>query len=137
MTNDVRDEIDLILNSNPEMIITCINSFIKNLRSRNYPYKCNVKIGDVPDSSNWGKTYSAYCDFLLERDTGDVKIGKIKMILIPDEKTLLKIQTPDNYDSPLGHLLKLLLGEFQRLGFVHFEKEKPPLGFKLPKGKQS
>ena len=126
-----RKELELVLNGTPNMIIECIMNFVKTLNSQGYAYKSVPRTGDAPDYARWDKTYSARCDVLVARKDGDVKIGTIRLQLLPNERTLLGVQEPEHWDSPLGRFLGHLLGEFKRLGFIYFEKEKPPIGFRL------
>ena len=132
MSNSEEGELKLILSGTPDMIIVCVTGFVRELRSKSYLYECTPRIGDSPDYAKWDKTYSAYCDVFVTRQDGRVKIGTLTLRLLPNERTLLKVQKLKHWDSPLGRFLNLLLGEFKRLGFVYFEEEKPPMGFRLP-----
>jgi len=124
--------IELILEGAPDMIIECIMNLVKNLHSQGYMYKSVPRIGGAPAYTKWDKTYSARCDVFVERKDGNVQIGTMKLQLLPNERTLLSVQEPKHWDSPLGRFLEHVLGEFKRLGFAYFEEEKPPIGFKLP-----
>jgi hypothetical protein len=75
---------------------------------------------------------------------GYFPIAVIELYSLPDKRTLFRIP-PRRYwgileelsiidldYSFLTHLLKHIFTEFQRLGFVDFRQEKPPLGFRLP-----
>ena len=125
-------ELELILKGTPDMVIECVMDFVKMLKSQGYLYKIIPTIGGAPDYARWDRTYSAHCDVLVARKDSDVKIGTIRLKLLPDEQTLLSVQKPEHWDSPLGRFLSHLLGELKRLGFVYFEEEKPPIGFRLP-----
>ncbi|MEE9365232.1 MAG: TIR domain-containing protein [Dehalococcoidales bacterium] len=116
-------ELELILDGTPDMVIECIMNFVKTLSSKGYLYKCTPRIGDTPDYTKRDKTYSARCDVLVARKDGDVKIGTIKLQLLPKERTLFSIQKLEQRDSPLGRFLDQLLEELKRLGFICFKEE--------------
>ena len=133
--------IDLILKGTPDMIIECVTNLAKKLNSQGERYKSVPKIGGAPDYAKQDKIYSANIDVFvsrkpLAREDYDIKIGVLRLQLIPDEHTLLSVKEPEYWDSPLGHFLNYLLGELQRLGFVQFEEEKPPIGFRPHYNKQ-
>lgn len=111
------------------MVITCISNFTKAPIAGSQ-YKVNIRIGDAPDHAKWDRTYNAYCDVFLKREGSDVKLGTIRLQLLPNEQTLFSAQEPQYSDSPFSHFLDYLYSEFKRLGFTYFEEEKPPLGFK-------
>lgn len=121
-------ELELILEGTPDMIMECIMNFVKKMNSQGYTYKSIPKIGDTPDYAKWDKTYSARCAISLDKE----EIGIIGLQLLPKDKTLLNVSEPEDWESSFGLFLSYLLGEFKRLGFVYFEEEKPPIGFKLP-----
>ena len=109
---------------------------MKKLSSQGERYKSVPKIGGAPDYAKQDRTYSANCDILISRkplvrEEYDVKIGTVRLQLLPSERTLLSIQEPEHWESPLGHFLTYLFGELERLGFIYFEKEKTPIGYRL------
>ncbi len=127
--------IELILEGTPDMIIECATNLVKKFNSQGDWYKIVPKIGDAPDYAKRDRTYSADCDVFVTqkpvlREDYDAKIGIIRLQLIPGERTLLSVQKPEHWDSPLGNFLTNLLEELKRLGFIHFEEEKLPIGFR-------
>ena len=126
------EELELTVRGTTDMIIETIMNFVRKLRLKNYLYKCVPRISDTPDYAKWDRTYSAYCDVFTIRSDGDVKIGILRLQLLPDEQTLINFQKPEQWDSSFGLFLTHLVGEFERLRLLEFDKEKPPLGFKLP-----
>jgi hypothetical protein len=125
-------ELELILEGTPDMIIESIMNFVKKLNSQGYAYKSIPRIGDAPDYSRRDKTHSAYCTIVEAREGVEKQIGIMRLQLLPKEKTLLVVPEPKDWKSSFGVFLSYLVGEFKRLGFVHFEEEKPPIGFRLP-----
>lgn len=125
-------QLELILEGTPDMIIECVMNFVKKLNSKGYVYKCVPKIGDGPDFAKQDRTYSARCAIFETREGGEEQIGIIRLTLLPKDQTLLSISEPEDWESSFGLFLSYLLGEFKRLGFVYFEEEKPPIGFRLP-----
>jgi hypothetical protein len=125
-------ELELILEGTPDMIIECITNFVRKLNSQGYSYKSIPRIGDSPDYTKWDKTYSARCAIFETHEGGEEQIGTIRLTLLPKEQTLLSVPEPEDWKSSFGVFLSYLVGEFKRLGFVHFEEEKPPMGFRLP-----
>jgi len=123
-------ELELILEGTPDMIIECIMNFVRKLNSQGYAYKSIPRIGGAPDFAEWDRTYSTRCAILETCESGDVQIGTIRLTRLPKEQTLLSVPEPKDLESPFGVFLSYLLGEFKRLGFVHFEEEKPPMGFR-------
>ena len=115
-------ELEMILQGTPDMVIGCIKNLVSEPIAGSR-YKINTT-GD--------KTNPTRCDVCLENESGDVKPGTIKLLLIPKKQTLFIIQKPQHWDSPWGHFLQALFKEFQRLEFISFEKDKGPIGFKLP-----
>lgn len=127
--------IELILEGTPDMIIECVANLVKKLNSQGDWYKSVPKISGAPDYSKRDRTYSAECDIFVTHkpvisEDYDVKTGTIRLQLLPSERTLLSFQEPEHWDSPLEHFLNYLLVELKRLGFIHFEEEKPPIGFR-------
>jgi len=127
--------IELILEGTPDMIIECVTNLVRKLYSQGEWYKSIPKIGDAPDYTKRDRTYSAALEvFVIQkpllREDYDAKIGTISLQLLPNERTLLSFQKSENSDSPWGHFIKYLFGELERLGFIHFEEEKPPIGFR-------
>ncbi len=123
---------ELILQGTTDMVIECVMNLVKKLNAQGERYKSVPKIGDAPDYAKQDRTYSANCDIFIsrkppEREDYDVKIGTVRLQLLPGERTLLSVQEPEHWDSPLGHFLNYLFGELERLGFIHFEKEKTPM----------
>jgi len=125
-------ELELILEGTPDMIIECIMDFVKKLNSEGYAYKCIPRIGDAPDYAKWDKTYSARCAIVETHEGIEKQIVTIRLQLLPNERTLFKIPEPEDWDSSFGDFISHLLAEFKRLGFVYFEEERPPMGFKPP-----
>jgi len=133
----MKNQIELPLEGTPDMVIECVMNLVRALANEGNLYKCVPKIGDAPNGARWDRTYSARCDVFvtrqsLTRNDEDVKIGTVELRLLPNNRTLLGVQKPQHWDGPLGHFLGYLLREFKRLGFAHFEEEKPPIGFSLP-----
>ncbi len=121
-------ELELVLEGTPDMILECIRSTSERLNSQGYTYSFR-RTSDTPDYAKWDKTYFASCA-ISQGNEG--QIGTIKLQLLPKDQTLLSVPEPKDWKSPFGFFLTYLLGEFKRLGFVHFEEEKPPLGFRPP-----
>ena len=125
-------ELEPILEGTPDMIIECVMTSVKKLNSQGYAYKSTPRIGGAPDYAKWDKTYSTRCIIAETREGIEKQIGSIGLQLLPNDYTLFKIPEPEDWDSPFGQFISFLFGEFKRLGFVYFEEEKPPLGFRLP-----
>ena len=133
----VTEQIELVLRGTPDIVLECMRSVVEELNSHGETYAIRRTSG-TPDYAKWDKTYFATCGIFLNRknfftgEKSETQIGTIRLQLLPEERTLIRFLRPQNWDSPFGHFLKSLLIEFQRLGFVDFEKEKPPIGFRLP-----
>ncbi len=131
------EELKQILRGTPDMVLECVRSVVEELSLHGEMYEIRRTSG-TPDYARWDRTYYATCGvFLIRKNvfTGQEskpEIGTIRLQLLPEEKTLIRSLIPDNWDSPFGHFLQSLFIEFQRLGFVDFEREKPPMGFRLP-----
>jgi len=120
-------ELELILEGTPDMILECTRSTVEKLNSQGYTYGFHRTSG-APDYARWDKTYFASCAI----SQSERQIGIIKLELLPNERTLFKIPEPEDWDSSFGEFISHLLAEFKRLGFLYFEEEKPPMGFRLP-----
>jgi len=122
-------ELELTLEGTPDMILECVRSTIEKLNSQGYTYDFRRTSGR-PDYTTWDKTYFAHCTIVENQEGIETQIGTIKLRLLPNERTLFIIPDTEDLDSPFGKFIGHLLGEFKRLGFVYFEEEKPPMGFR-------
>ena len=121
-------ELELVLEGTPDMILECVRNTTERLNSQGYTYGFR-RISGAPDYAKWDKTYFVSCA-ISQGDEG--QIGAINLQLLPKDQTLLSTPEPKDWESSFGLFLSYLLGELKRLGFVHFEEEKPPLGFRPP-----
>lgn len=124
-----------VLIGTPEMIVPQIRDIIKRMKSEGYPSTIQVKAGDAPDFSPARQVTSYRCEIFGKSAEVGEEIGYIELQPLPGERTLFKLMYLPSYNSFFTHFVQLLFAEFQRLGFVYFEKEKPPLGFR-PKQKE-
>jgi len=115
------------------MIAHRIKAGIEQVNSEGYPSSVRVRKGGAPDFTAAGQISSYRC--MIYGRSVDVKeeIGCIKLEPLPEEQTLFKLMYLPACHSFFNHFMQQLLVEFQRLGFTHFEEEKPPIGFKLPR----
>lgn len=136
-----KQTIEVVLEAPPEAVLPVIRNTANELKfSEGDYYSTDLHAeGDVTASidrcaigvSNKKKVHSAH-------------IGIITLQPFPSNHTLLRVppfskQEKDEYWEldPDGLLftdfLRYLFSEFQRLGFIDFKKEKPPIGFKPPR----
>jgi len=105
------------------MIIACIMDLIRRPIAGSMYKLVKTSISRYP------KIYPESYNIIIDKNT---KLGTIRFSPLPENHTQFVFEIPLNIDSPLGHFLKDIFNELHRLGFAHFEKEKPPLGFKPP-----
>ena len=134
--NLFKDASERMLKGTPEMIVPRIKDGIKLVNSEGYPSSVLVKTGDVPDFSPAGQVSSYRCVIFGKSAEVGEEIGYIELQPVPEEKTLFKLMYLPSCSSFFEHFIPQLLAEFQRLGFIHFEAKKPPIGFKLPHSEQ-
>jgi hypothetical protein len=132
--------IEIVLEAQPEAVLPVIRNAANELKFNDgYYYSDDLHAeGDVTASidrcaigvSNKKKMHSQH-------------IGVITLQPFPDNRTLFRVppfskQERDKYWEldPDGafftEFLRYIFSEFQRLGFIDFKKEKPPIGFKPP-----
>ena len=112
-------ELERILEGTPDIIIECIMNFIEKLNSKGYAYKCAPRIGGAPDSSKRDSTHSIRCSIFETNVSGDKQVGTIKLLLLPQERTLFKFPKLTEDDSSFSKFLTHLLSEFDKLGFIY------------------
>ena len=122
------EELELSVEGTPDMILECVRSYVDKLNFHGCSYGLRRTSG-APDFTKWDKTYFATCA-ICHGDEG--QIGVIKLQLLPRDKTSFRFLAPRDRNSSFGYFLSQLLIEFQRLGFVDLERQKEPLGFRLP-----
>ena len=132
--------IEIVLEALPEAVLPVIRNAANELKfgEGNY-YSTDLHAGgDVTASidrcaigvSNKKKVHSAH-------------IGVITLQPFPGNRTLFRVPPfskqgkdkkweLDEDGSLFTGFLRYLFSEFQRLGFIDFKKEKPPIGFKTP-----
>lgn len=144
-----KDAIEVLLKGIPQMIISVIETVACETLFQGKYYSARWH------GQNMLPTFARLSVFAVDEDTDAQKrlhniappekihpVGVITLQLLPDGKqSLFRVPARDRWDI-LGdfdseglyftHLLICLFTEFQRLGFVDFRKEKPPLGFRLP-----
>jgi hypothetical protein len=133
-------KLELVLRGTPEMILEVIRSAVEELDSRDlvgaYAFR---RASDRPDYATWDRTYFATCaveaykriDKQLRVDYLSNIPNKVELQLLPEERTLLRIPPPEKWSESFEPFLRYLLSKLQQLGFVDFEEEKAPLGFRL------
>jgi hypothetical protein len=127
---------ELILKGTPLMALQRIKDIIKRVNSEGYPSSVIVKTGGAPDFTPVGQTSSYRCVIFGKSAEVGEEIGYVELQPVPEEKTLLKLMFLPSYSSFFKHFIPQLLAEFQRLGFIHLEVKKSPIGFKLPHSEQ-
>jgi hypothetical protein len=90
-----------------ESVVRVYEQILKHLQSSS----------NMPDNAKWDRTISASCDVFVVGGRAKIPLCTISLLLIPGDRTLFSVQKPERLDSPLGHFLELLKGEFKRLGF--------------------
>jgi hypothetical protein len=124
---------ELVLRGTPEMIVHRIIAGIEQVKSEGCLSSVQVRTAGAPDFTVAGQISSYRC-MIYDRsvDVGE-EIGCIKLQPLPEEQTLFKLMYLPACHPFFNHFVQQLLVEFQRLGFIDFEEEKPPIGFKLPR----
>ncbi len=120
---------ELILKGTPLMMVQRITEGIKRVNSEGYPSSVNVRTGGTPDFTPVAQISSYRC-IIFGKSEGGEEIGCIELQPIPEEKTLFKLMYLPSCSSFFEHFIPQLLAELQRLGFIHSEVKKPPIGFR-------
>ena len=116
---------ELILKGTPQMVMQRIVDGIRRVNSEGYPSSVNVKTGSAPDFTPSGQMSSYRCVIFGKSAEVGKEIGCIELQPIPEEQTIFKLMYLPSCSSFFEHLIPNLLAEFQRLGFIYFEEEKP------------
>lgn len=138
------EAIELVLKGTPEMALAIIARVAQEFRPQGkrlafeHDPKCSTEI--FIEGTIWFESSLP----IRTAKNGYFPIAVVELYSLPDETTLLRIPPRKHWGifeelsiidpehSLLIHLLERIFVEFQGLGFVDFEKKKPPLGFKLP-----
>lgn len=129
------DQLEVILNGSPGMALELMKGLAERLKAQGYCYSVRRTSGE-PSWAKWDRPYFISATVFEHGDADQKRIGVIKMQLLPEERTLFTLPESSNWHESFRNFLSFLFTEFQRLGFVHFEKDKPPLGFRLPHGEK-
>ena len=131
--------IELVLEARPEAVLPVIHTIANELTfSDGHFYFQDTKAeGDINAGidrcmigvSNHKKVHSA-------------PVGVVTLQTFPENRTLFRVPPRSKWEignceldvdgSLFTIFIQRLFTEFQRLGFIDFKKEKPPIGFKPP-----
>lgn len=140
-----QDAMEIVLSGTPKIILPLIRRVARESSFGNYEYSLPEEAGMVIS------TAFAELQIQLHPKVGTFgydnpfpTIGVITLQELPNKQTTLFRVPPrsqwgeaaafdfDSDGSYFTRFLARVFAEFQRLGFVDFKEEKPPLGFKLP-----
>jgi len=139
----LKDGFELMLKGTPEMALALIAQVAQEFRyqgkkySFDYDPKCSTTT--FIEGTVWIEGTTA----TPTTKKGWAPISVIELYLLAGNKTRFRIPPREHWGIPeelsidpdhslLTYLLARLFTEFQRLGFVEFKEEKPPLGFRPP-----
>jgi hypothetical protein len=128
---------ELILEGTSGMIVQRIENVIKQVNAEGYPSSVHVKIGGAPDFSPAGQVFSYRCLVFGKSAEVGREIGYVELQPLPKEQTLFKLVYLPACSTFFEHFVQRLSDEFQQLGFIYFERKKPPIGFKPPHKEQN
>ena len=137
------DAIEIVLRGTPEIIVPLIRTVADKSSFRGCKYYLPGEAGIVIST--------AFAEFQIQLVTGHPfpTIGIITLQELADKHTTLLTVPPrsqwgasealefDGDGSYFTHFLGRLFAEFQRLGFIDFREEKPPIGFRVPHREQN
>jgi len=136
------DGVELTLKGTPEMALAIIARIAQEFRPQGKRLTFEYDSGCSTETFIEGTIWLESSMPIPAAKKGYFPIAVIELYLLPDKKTLfripprrcwgifeeLSIVEPEH--SFLINLLERIFIEFQRLGFVKFEKKKPPFGFR-------
>lgn len=130
----VGNEFEVALQGTVDMAIECIMHFTKKLNSQGHSYKSSPRIGGHPDYAKPDRTCFATCTITEITEGTENQIGTIEFQLLPNERTLLKTSTPQEWNSSFKYFMDALFAEFEQLRYIKEEKTaiisgSPPKAF--------
>lgn len=150
------DGFEVVVQGTPDMVLELMTNCAKEVRTpQGLGYGIRRTSG-APDWVRQDKTYRASCVVYIESKitewggvltVGNVGVGKITLLLLPNDRTLFKVEPRSEWSrsslddllvrwvtegSEFMHFLKHLFTEFERLRFADFNKERLPISFKPP-----
>ena len=152
---------DILLMGSPDMLSSIITTVAGETSFQGWGYILEEEATSTTHTFRKLFVVAVNIQDTTRADVGRDALGIITLHLLPGNQTLFRVpprrywnyigEKPSSHGSKeskyyfgsqdfnlqadesfFGHLLACFFAEFQRLGVVHFEEKKPPIGFRLP-----